>query len=150
MGVTLRARGRSAYLLLTWSGYRVNESRLYLLGLAGALRPIRSRQGEPGDSVQLHYVDARGDAIVSTEHREVVDRSTTAGTLLAIAPSGAERRLPLGPLGARAAVTDAVESPDGGVWSLLGVYGSAVAVIHSDAAAARTYALPAGKPRKPT
>ena len=149
--VTLRSRGRAAYWLITWSGYQINESRLYELSVEGELRTVKSWQGAPGDSVQLHYVDARGDAIVSTEHREIVgSASTTRGTLLAIAPDGAIRQLKLGPLAARTAVADAVESPDGGVWSLLGTYGSAVAVVHSDAASARTYMLPAGKPRKST
>lgn len=145
-GVTMRSGGSLAYLLVTSSGYRVNESRLYVLprGGGGELRAVRSWQGALGDSVQLHFVDARGDAVVSTEHRDVSGTPTTRGTLLAVAEGGEVRRLPLGPFGDRAAVVDAVEAPDGGVWSLLGRYGSAVALVRSDAASARTYVLPKG------
>ena len=145
--VTLRSRDRIAYMLIASTGYGINESRLYVLppGGGGELQAIRTWQGARGDSVRLHFVDARGDAVVSTEHRDVSGTPATRGTLLAVAQSGDVRRLPLGPVGDRAAVDDAVEAAPGGVWSLLGFYGSAVAVVRSDAASARTYLLPAGK-----
>ena len=149
-GVTVRSGGSLAYLLVTSSGYRRNESRLFVLprGGGGELRAVRSWQGALGDSVQLHFVDARGDAVVSTERRDVSGQPTTRGTLLAVAEGGEVRRLPLGPLGDRAAVVDAVEAPDGSVWSLLGFYGSAVALVRSDAATARTYVLPGREARR--
>ena len=148
--VTLRSRDRAAYLLIASTGYGVNESRLYILppGGGGELHAIRTWPGAPGDSVRLHFVDARGEAVVSTEHRDVSGSPVTRGTLLAVAQGGDVRQLPLGPLGDRAAVVDAVEAPNGAVWSLLGFYGSAVAVVRSDAVSVRTYMLPAGKSAK--
>lgn len=149
-GVTLRTRGRAAYALVRWSGYRANESRLYARTPAGGLRLVHAWHGELGDSVQLHYVDGRGDAIVSAEHRTLAPRATTRGTLLRIGPDGRVRPLPLGPLAARAAVDEAIEGPGGAVWSRLSFYGATVAVVRSSATSARAYPLPAGKRAKPT
>ena len=140
---TLRARDGVAYALISGgAGAPSGESRLYVLAPPSAPRLIRSWESE---FVRLHFVDVRGGAVLSTERRTVgAAAPTTRGTLVRIAADGRERRLPLGVLGERAAVEDAIEARDGAVWSLLTFYGSPAGVVRSDGVAAAEYPLQAG------
>jgi hypothetical protein len=135
--VTLRARGRTVYAIVAAGG----TTTLYALAPANAPRAVRSWSG---DFVRLHFVDASGAAVISAEQRTVGDRVATRGALWRIAPNGTATRLPLGALGERAAVDDAIEGPDGAVWSLLTFYGSARGVVRSDRTAATVFPLAAG------
>jgi hypothetical protein len=146
--VTLRTRARVAYLLVTTDGHSARSaSTLYLFAPSGDTRAIRTWRT---DIVQLHFVDAHGDAVVSTEHRTVSGKVTTRGTLFRITAKGALHRLPLGPFGDRGAVVDAIEGAGGTVWSLVEFYGSPLGVVRSDPRSARTYAIPAGKRTRTT
>jgi hypothetical protein len=139
----VRARAAAAYLLVSTKRFgSAEESRLYVVSGRRSVRLVRSWSDE---FVQLHFVDARGRAVVSTEHRTVrMPSRATRGTMLRVAASGAVETVPLGALGSRAAVSDAIETPDGAVWSLLDFYGAPVAVVRSAGHAARTYQVDAG------
>ena len=143
----VRARAGVAYLLVATARFgSAEESRLYTVSGPRSVRLVRSWSDE---FVRLHFVDARGRAVVSTEHRTVGGASsTTRGTLLRVAPSGAASTVPLGALAGRAAVSDAIETPDGAVWSLLGFYGRPVAVVRSGPSTAQAFHVDAGSGQK--
>ncbi len=94
--------------------------------------------------VRLHFVDATGRAVISTETRTVVGTVTTRGALFRIGPHGDASRLPLGALGERAAVDDAIEGPGGAVWSYLTFYGAPAGVIRSERQSSVTFRLDGG------
>ncbi|MDQ6943323.1 MAG: hypothetical protein M3169_12520 [Candidatus Eremiobacteraeota bacterium] len=140
--VTLRTRAHTAYLLVTTNGHSGrSKTTLYLFSPTGDTRAVGTWST---DNVQLHYVDAGGDAVVSTEQRTVAGEVTSRGALFRITANGALHRLPLGPWGERGAVDDAIEGPGGAVWSLVSFFGSPLAVVRSDPRSARSYPIPAG------
>ena len=114
--VTLRARARIAYVLVTTNGHSGrSKSTLYRFAPTGDTRAFG--RGAP---------------------------TTCSCALFRITANGALHRLPLGPSGERGAVDDAIEGPGGAVWSLVSFFGSPLAVVRSDPHSARSYPIPAG------